>query len=261
MKISKLPNELVAKVHQLNKLFDSGQLAQRDKIAVFDFDETMIEGDIEEATYCYLASHNIEINYSWANYQSLLKKHEFETAYSSFKKAFAGISVKKLHLAVDEVCKLNMEYIDFYQDNISYQFPVPRPNQIMQEFISFLQENNFHIIIISASTEIIVRRAGKIWFNLEASQIVAMKQKIIRDNGELLLTGIIEGIETSYSGKVRALKEYLGIDEPIIAAGDSMSDLALLNKVRNGGIQILRNKKYLNILLEKINDKGNIIII
>lgn len=256
MKTNNLPLELVEHLYRIENSDDI-----IDKIAVFDFDETLIDGDIEEAVYCYLASQNVKLNYSWATYTKLLNNEEYETAYTDFKTSFKGLSVNIINQAVQDISESNISQIEFIQDDFSYSFPVPKPNQIMIEFIEILKSLHYDIYIISASTEIIVRKAAEIWFGLAPEKVIGMKQKLIHEDNESILSGEVIDIKTTYKGKAEAIEKYISQDGILIGAGDSMSDVPLLQKVKSNGLIILREKKHKNHVLNEIKYHSNIVII
>lgn len=253
-------NNIIQQINSINDLEKSGIINSHEKIAVFDFDETLIEGDIEEAVFCALLSFGKKLNFSWKYYNNLLNSNKFEFAYSEFKKAFDGLSIQEIENCVISIIESNEDTIIFEQDNENFEFPMPKVNDIMKSAITILNDNGYKVYVISASTEIIVSKAAEVLFGIPSANVRGMRIKTDIFGNKEFLTSEIIGIRTSYEGKADVLFELTGSNEILIAAGDSLSDLNLLQKVRGTGFIILRNKKHLDQLLNHLSSRNIVVI-
>lgn len=228
------------------ELIINSNLGNVEKNAVFDFDGTLIKGDIEEAFLCYLLSKNYNLEYSWDEYNHLLELGEYKKAYIDMKQSFSKLSIPQLKIEINNFLNENIDLIKFKQNDKDYNYKYPIVNYSLYQIVKFLEENNFGIFVISASLEMLVQEAGFAWFGINKENIAGMRLKPIDDN---TLSNEIIDIVTIGAGKVEALKQYFNIERPFLVAGDSISDLELLNSVQDNGIKIIvgKNQK----LLEK----------
>lgn len=237
------------------ELIINSNLRDDEKTAVFDFDGTLIKGDIEEAFFCYLLSKNYNLEYSWDEYNHLLELGEYKKAYLDMKQSFSRISIPQLKIEINNFLNENIDFIKFKQNDKDYNYKYPIVNDTLYQIVKFLEENNFRIFVISASLEMLVQEAGFARFGINKESVAGMRLKPIDDK---TFSKEITDIVTIGAGKVDALKTYFNIERPFLVAGDSISDLELLNSVQDNGIKIIvgKNQK----LLEKM-EKGKILIV
>ncbi len=236
------------------EFIDNSNLIEVEKVAVFDFDGTLIIGDIEEAFFCYLLSENYSLDYSWDDYNSLLDRGEYQKAYLDLKKSFVKISIPLFNLEINNFLNEELDIIKFRQNGKSYIYKYPRINNKLIEIVKLLKEVNFRIFVISASHEMLVQEAAFSWFGINKKNVAGMRLKQINDNTFL---NEITDIVTIGKGKVEALKQYFNIETPFIVGGDSISDLDLLNKVPDFGLKIIVGNN--SNLLDNITNSENII--
>jgi len=236
------------------ELINDSNLIDEEKTAVFDFDGTLIVGDIEEAFFCYLLSKNYNLEYSWEEYNHLLEIGEYKKAYLDMKKSFSKISIPQLKIEIDNFLHEKIELIEFKQNGIAFVYKFPKVNENLFQIVHFLMQNNFRIMVISASLELLVQEAAYNLFGIDKENVAGMRLRPIDDN---TFSKEIIDIVTIGEGKVEALKSYFNIESPFVVAGDSISDLELLNSVTENGIKFIvgNNQK----LIDYIHDKNNCI--
>ena len=72
---------------------DSSRLP--DKVAVFDLDGTLLEGDIGEAVFAHLIVSGHPLRVTWREYQQQLFTHRSK-AYRSVVQAMAGLDIETI---------------------------------------------------------------------------------------------------------------------------------------------------------------------
>lgn len=247
---------------QTDELISRGIISVGDKNAIFDFDGTLIVGDIEESFYCYLLSIGYRLPFSWQEYNDLLEKHQFEKAYIEIKKSFAGLKITEIRMRMEELLNLSKDKIVFEQNGKKYSFQKPKANSIMKKVVQLLMKNGFNIYVISASQEIIVKYAANRWFAIPEINSAGMRNGIEFINDDNYLTEEIVGITTIKEGKVELLRNILKINEPLLTAGDSVSDIEMMNTTSIYGIKILVGKNsFREVILSQLKNKDNLIII
>jgi len=238
------------------ELIINSNLSDDEKTAVFDFDGTLIKGDIEDAFFFYLLSKNYNLEYSWDEYNHLLEIGEYQKAYLDMKKSFSALSISNLKIEINNFLNEEIDFIIFEQNKNGFKYKYPKVNENLYQIVQFLKESNFKIYVISASLEMLVQEAGFAWFGINKENVAGMRLKQIDDN---TFSNEIIDIITIGAGKVDALNIYFQLECPFLAAGDSISDLELLNSVQYNGIKIIVGNN--EILKDKfINDKTALFI-
>jgi len=227
----------------MNYTFDSfkqliinSNLSDDEKTAVFDFDGTLIKGDIEEAFFCYLLAKEYHLEYSWEEYNHLLEIGEYKNAYLDMKKSFSNITISNLKIEINSFLSEELDFIIFEQNKKLYKYKYPSVNENLYQIVQFLKEKNFRTFVISASLELLVQEAAYAWFGIDKKNVAGMRLNKLIDE---YYTDETIDIITIGEGKVIALRQYFDIETPFLVAGDSISDLELLNKVTDNGIKII----------------------
>ena len=234
----KLPNEIAASLLELENL----ELPDEQKIAVFDLDNTLINGDIGESVFCYLKSIGHEFDLKWKEYLELIDKKEYQNAYSNIITTMKGLSVKVVSNAARRLITSNSDSIYFSEDGIEYSYPIPKEIPDITHLIVYLKISGWKIAVISASSHISVRAVCETLFKLNPEYVRGVRTEIdVTDNYDDLYTDIIRG-ELSYgAGKVNVFHEMFGNDaKPLITAGDSLGDIDLMNLSSPNGFAIIR---------------------
>ncbi len=217
------------------------QNAKLPSFAVFDFDNTCIVNDITEATFAYMARHNLFEDknllggrfedagspaYSKAlfdNYWKLIEKDDIKEAYEFISKILSGFDAHEVSALVSKV-------IEFEGDNITTDMLFGRkiakgikPGKQIIKLIDLCKSNNIEPWIISASIEVLVKEAMK-HFNIDG-QVIGVQTSII--NGKF--TAQLKKPLSMFEGKVKCIKKYIDSKKiPLLGAGDSIYDLPML---------------------------------
>jgi phosphoserine phosphatase len=236
-----LPVELEHRVTVLE-----GQLIRREtglpaeKIAVFDLDNTLLIGDIGDAVFAWLLKEGHKLPFSWKEYDDLLTAGRKREAYERVVTAMAGLTVDALSQATFQVLHCDQPDIELAEGRV----PVPRPNPVMQAFLKRIEDIGFHIYVISATNIQSVRLACRELFGLPEARAFGIRSilEFVSDpasgNKQAVLTGKLEEPVTIGEGKVEAFKRFISPNPPLIAAGDSLSDVPMLNMVPPAGLTI-----------------------
>lgn len=257
--LSKLPNEIsdsISKIESLN--FSPNEL-----IAAFDLDGTLIDGDIGEATFCYLKSIGHEFELKWKDYLDLLESGNSLSAFTQIITTMKGLSVKVVANASRRLLTSNSNMIHFSEDGVEYDYPIPKIIHNMYNLIVYLKISGWKIAVISASNHISVRAICDEFFKLDPSYVRGIRTELdVSDNNENLFTDFIKGNVSYGLGKYDILCEMFGSDtKPLITAGDSKGDLYLLNNTHLSGFAIVNCKfeSQFQNLLSEVNKQVKIV--
>ncbi len=262
--------------------------------AVFDADGTLWSNDLSEALLALLENEKIiTVNgYSDAMFplpimagESLVSYYlrlcdvDISLGYFWLCQAFAGFSTGELKEHIDDLFHQtgSITYKSLQNDGSFAEKQIERPVvfQWQKELRAFLFEKGINVYIVTASQEELVRMVvadPKYGFDIPSSSVIGMRQALRSSGGQTLLgpydksldkdyydsilTASLSGITTWYSGKVAAIKEYIDpVKKPVFAAGNSASDLEMLNYAEDDpGIRLLvtENDDTATFLKEKI---------
>ena len=210
------------------------------RFAVFDFDNSCIVNDIQEATLAYLCKNSLLKNehlvqvpfndkegYSrevFLSYDKLLEEGKMKEAYVYAVRTMAGF-------AKEEICKLVSDVILSEGENLETQniFGIdaakglsvrPQVKMLMEALISA----GCSVYVVTASSEEVVRSALKIW---GFPDVVCLGVRNAEDNG--VFADAIEEPTPIIEGKVDCIKKFISADKkPVLGVGDSMNDLPML---------------------------------
>jgi hypothetical protein len=268
--------------------------AYDDNYAVFDADGTLWSNDLSESLLSLLESEKIisvgrynEAMFpmpimsgeSLVSYYFRLCDADINHGYFWLCQAFAGFSPGELKEHIDDLFNKNdsISYMAFQNDGSMVEKLIDRPTVFcwQQELRAFLFEKGINVYVVTASQEELVRMVvadPKYGFDIPSSSVIGMRLALRSSNGknvlgqydkrlnknyyESMITSRLSGITTWYSGKVAAIKEYVDpIKKPVLVAGNSESDLAMLNYAKTDpGMKILvtENDEQQSLLKEKI---------
>lgn len=192
----------------LSKALAEAESRER-KIAVFDADWTLWSADIGEAFLRWLIAGRLllKADYSSDIYKEYEKKVEVNRA--------AGYA-----WAVQTMAGLREEDIKLWSRQFAYAWPNYRP--LMLALINSLREKGFEVWIVSASNDWVIKAAAS-RVGVEPEKSLGIRVEV--ENG-LLTDRIIEPVTCNY-GKVETIIQHIG-EKPLIAFGDSMGDLEML---------------------------------
>ncbi|HMY47079.1 MAG TPA: haloacid dehalogenase-like hydrolase [Leptospiraceae bacterium] len=241
-------------------------------LACFDFDNTLIQGDLGESVMYYILMQGLiagdlpefwqQLNHpciapedveTWKRlwsiykdqedafsyekiahglieaYESIAEKSGLEAAYRWTCTIFCGSSEEELAGIARHVFEENqlpgLAPLSLGAREIDNSIRVRRT---FQNLTARLMKAGWEVRVITASPECTIRYAANKAFGIDEQNVRGMRLAI--SNG-ILMPQIIEPM-TFDSGKVKALREIT--DRPIdFAAGDSFTDLAILDQARH----------------------------
>lgn len=208
--------------------------------AVFDFDNTCVKNDIQEAMLAYLCRHSLLRNSALAdvslsenkeeyhkavfqNYHGLLEKKDVLGAYRYAIRTLAGFSVAEINeltlKTIEEEGETTGE-TELFGVKIAKGL---RVRSAVREIMEALDREGIDVWTVTASSEPVVAAALK-YFNLPG-KCVGMRLK--EENGALV-DAFIEPLSV-LEGKVECIKQFIHPSvKPLFGIGDSMNDLPML---------------------------------
>jgi phosphoserine phosphatase len=242
---SQIPETLMERIKRVEDSFKNrAKDLSNDKIAVFDLDNTLLEGDIGEAVFSQLKINekkepltidNKSIPFTWEDYQELLRTKGKREAYKQVVISLAGIPLDRFVESTRQVMALKIPFLELGDVKV----PVPSPNSLMKALLIYLKNLAYKIYVISASNHYSVKYVAEEFFGIPGANVFGMKPSLFedRDNG-LILGSEIDGPITVGEGKAEAYRQLIGTIPPLIAAGDSTTDFQMLNLIDPQGLCI-----------------------
>lgn len=215
----KLPIEITELVLQLYRRYEETPACRINKTAVFDLDNTLIEGNIGEAVYAQLVADGVPLTVTPDIYRVLLEIDR-NRAYEESVRALEFISVETVIEATRKVMRSNKESMEFGNERI----PVPRPNMMMKELVRLLRFLDFTTYVISASNDVSVKIIASEWFGIPVANAWGIKSVMQNDR----LTGDLCQPVPVGEGKVVLYHQNTNGMIPAVVATDSILDLPLL---------------------------------
>ncbi len=236
--------------------------------AVFDADGTLWSNDLSESLLAQLEYEKIisadryhesmfpipiKSGESLVSYYLRLCDADISLGYFWLCQAFAGFTPGELKEHIDDLFIKNSPilYMSFQNDGSITEKLIERPVVFLwqQALRTFLFEKGINVFVVTASQEELVRMVvadPKYGFDIPSSSVIGMRlalrssdgKKVLgpyekslnKDYYESTLSSSLSGITTWYSGKTAAIKEYIDpVKKPVLAAGNSESDLEMLN--------------------------------
>lgn len=207
-----------------------------DKIAVFDFDNTMILGDIGDASIAFMLENEIDVGFSWSEYLELQRIGDVQKAFRMASNIFNGFEVDCIKRFANAVVKIENPDIVFFENDYIFKVKVPRPNSVMIDLVKLLYKFDFEIHIISSSNQFLVSQLAKKYFDLDSNFVHGIKHEIQRFMDVDVLTETIISPTPIDTGKIDVYKKYIGKSGPILFGGDSIYDLPISKTVAQNGI-------------------------
>lgn len=254
---------LFKKIEELEEtLKQQNEKNRRDKIAVFDLDNTLLIGDIGDAVFAQLLLDDAPISFSWREYQDLISAKKKREAYERVVTTMAGIPVDTLIDTTRRVMSAGAPSLELPGAEI----PVPVPHPVMQELLICLKSLEYHIYVISATNQYSVRFVAGKYFDLPESHVFGIKQTVQEkqdpEKGDYMILGdtLVPPVTVS-GGKAELYREHISSTPPLITAGDSETDIPMLNLAGSPGLIIWvgRDEKRYESIKRKIEYPDNLI--
>jgi phosphoserine phosphatase len=247
--MTKIPEPLEEQIKKIEQHIDQKRIKVKRKIAVFDLDNTLLIGDIGEAVFAALKNkeknepltiQNKPIPFSWTEYQNLLNRNKKKKAYKKMVTAMSGIPPKTLIDTTRDVLNSKKNSIQLEDE----QIPIPVPNKIMQTLVSFLKSLEYEMFIISASNHFSVQTVAREFFSFPDSNVFGIKPQLkyhqnvnSRDHTQILTSRLEKPVPVG-RGKAQVYHKCIDSIPPLITAGDSETDINMLNLTHKNGLSI-----------------------
>jgi phosphoserine phosphatase len=225
-----LPQKLMEDIVHLQERCESVSTAGSRRIAVFDLDNTLLDGDIGNALYASLLSGGSVSDPSWEQYKLLMEINP-RKAYEEAVKALEGFSIQHVIALTREIMQSEKSFIEVSGDRV----PVPAPNPAMKELIRILRATGFIIYVISASNDVSVKVVASEWFNIPAGAAFGIRSDI--QSGKFTRT--LQTPVPVGEGKIVLYRQMIQEGMPLIVASDNAMDLPLLQMCDPYGIAII----------------------
>ncbi len=244
-KKSKLPAALLERIARLEDRIVRGELGDiAEKIAVFDMDNTLLIGDIGDAVFAWMLLEKRPLAFTWQEYTGLIRSGKKGEAFERVVTAMAGISVEDLLETTRRVLYCGLPYLELGEVKV----PVPKAHPLMQVLLELLKSLGYQLYVISATNQFSAHVTMQEFFGMEASRVFGIKPRLVYDEqspGEVstaVLASELEEPITVAEGKAELYKKLIGTNPPILSAGNSESDIPLLNLTHSRGIIIWMGK-------------------
>ena len=185
-------------------------------LAVFDFDNTCIAGDIGEAVLIALQQRRGTDYLSY--YQKLCEEEGRVVGYKWCAAQCAGLSAQEMRALTETVFLAAVRAGDI----------TVRPG--IFDLIAALKAADWEVWIVTASAEVIVQGISK-YLGLPPERVLGMKLPTCPKT-KVLLPDILDPA-TIFQGKLDAILKYIG-RTPHIAVGDSDTDFEMIESAQLG---------------------------
>jgi phosphoserine phosphatase len=223
-------SELIQNLLEQEQRFGESHLGGKNRIALFDLDNTLIVGDIGDAVFAQLLIDGLPLPLSWKEYRSMCKENP-DFAYVEAVRALEGISMEYIIRVSKRLLQSNQDYLYCEGEAVS----IPKPNLLMMEVVRLLRDWNYLLFVVSASNDISAKVAGSVLFDIPINNIAGIKPKLL---GDKLTNTILDPIPIGV-GKVAQYRLMCGDNMPMIVATDSMLDLPILEICDPDGLAII----------------------
>lgn len=230
--------EMIKEIVKTSMVRAGGSL--NEQFAVFDFDNSCIVNDIQEAVLVYLCKNYLLRNEKLVQtafadstsyhrdvflaYHKLLDEGKIQEAYRYAVRTLSGFAENEMDALVSDVVSAEGEILgnqNLFGINVARGLSVRPQVKMLMESLSV---TGCAIFVVTASSLEVVKSALKIW-NFPEGICIGVKN--IVSNG--ILTDAIEEPAPIVGGKVDCIKKFISGDKkPILAVGDSINDLPML---------------------------------
>jgi phosphoserine phosphatase len=240
----RIPGDLLRRIESVETRFKNRGGRTGKKAAAFDMDNTLLIGDVGYAVFAQLKLDELKapvtidkkpIPLSWPEYNEVLRKKGKIEAYPLMARAMAGIPLEVVNETTHRVMTLEESYLEVEGERVT----VPSPHPVMQALVCFLESLGYGIYVVSATNHFSVQYVAKEFFGIPEANAAGIKLNLVEHAGYgKVLGNRVEGPLTVEEGKIDAYRQLAGPVPPLITAGDSMTDIYLLNLVEPDGLVI-----------------------
>ena len=242
-------NALFQRVMDIESSLAGHKIRVSQKIAVFDLDDTLIDGDIGDAVFARLKldeTHRLltlqqeRLALEWREYRILIETGKKQEAYRRVVTCMAGMPLKTLVECTRSLIRTTPGHIKIEGETV----PVPAVKPDMVELLKLLKKLKYRIMVISASNHFSVRIAAGELLKLPRSRTFGIRPKISflrpdpANRRMAVLTGTLHEPVPWSRGKAELYTRLTRGIPPLISGGDSHSDLFLLNLTHPLGLAI-----------------------
>ncbi len=189
------------------------------RVAVFDLDDTLINGDVGDELLSLLIHRGLVRRLSWEQYRMECSTDP-DSAYRNAVRAMAGLPEKTVRNAVDSLLSM----------------PLLAPDPWMHALVRLLQKYSVEVYVLSASSAIAVQVVAERFFGIEPTHAFGIRTNVVN---EILTDELVEPAPVG-AGKVEVYHQFIGTVQPVVAAGNSLSDVPMLRLLHPEGLRIWR---------------------
>ena len=223
-------SELIQRLLEQEQRFGESHLGGKNRIGLFDLDNTLLVGDIGDAVFAQLLIDGFALPLSWKNYRSMCRENP-GFAYVEAVKALEGISTEYMIRVSKRLLQSDQEFLYCEGEPVR----IPRPHPIMLEVIRLLREWHYLLFVVSASNDISAKVAASVLFDIPINNIAGIKPKLL---GDKITNSVLDPVPVGV-GKVAQYRLMCGDNMPMIVATDSLLDLPILQICDPDGTVIL----------------------
>ncbi|MEN8223326.1 MAG: HAD family hydrolase [Acidobacteriota bacterium] len=239
-KSPEVPSGLLKKIRGLS--------STRIKRAIFDLDNTILNGDIGDAIFCRLKNLEMQekvrvdgkhIGLTWKDYTGMIAKGSKEKAYRTVTECMEYIPVSLIADLTRGLMNSDFRHLEHSGEKI----PIPHIDPGMRSLIDLLKNEKFDIYVISASNSISVKIIADEYLGLEKEKAFGIESERHKNkDGRELLSKVLKEPVPVNIGKANLYSALISENMPLITSGDSELDLPMLNLVDEGGLVLWRGE-------------------
>lgn len=220
-----IPSELHEAVVRIEERRPRNQVRR----AVFDLDQTLLQGDIGEAVHARLLLDHEPVQLSWQAYRALVAKDP-PSAYLAAADALRGLPLEVVIQATLRLTTTSTREILVDRSLI----PVPRPHPVMRAVVALLHNQGYAVHVITASHQLPARIVCSEFFGIPEERVHGVRSAL---EGERLSDRLLPPHPIG-EGKCDVYRTFVGTDAPLVTGGDSALDLPMVDLAADDGLVI-----------------------
>ena len=214
-------SEVIQSLLDQEQRFDDSHIDSKNRIAVFNLDNTLLMGDIGEAVLAQLLADGFSLPLTWKEYQRLSKENP-GSAYIEVVRSLGEATMEHIIQVSKRVLQSKQKFLVCDGEHVR----LPKPNVLMQEIIRLLRERYYSVFIVSTSNDISAKIAGSVLFDVPINNIAGIKWKGLDDT---LTSKVLEPISAGIE-KVHQYRLMSGNLKPMIVATAGETDFPLFSR-------------------------------